>query len=73
MSLYVLVGPDGKVYDRTVSTRASVVWCEAIRERAGVKGLPTRYDVSNWGADTRAARRLGWRVRKCKLVLEEEE
>lgn len=66
MSLYVLVGPDGDVYELTVGKNRNEVWQRAFWE--GVRALPNVGD----GPDRRKARRLGWRVRKCKIVLEEE-
>lgn len=64
MALYVLVGPDGRVCERWVSTNKEYCW-------PGY-GAPAGFPRRNEMPDVRAARRLGWRVRKCKIVLDED-
>ena len=67
MALYVLVGPNGKVYGDTCSRTQTSCW-----ECCPGNKKPWDGHFKTWTEQVAEARRLGWRVRKCKIVLEEE-
>ena len=71
MSLYVLVGPDGKVYENSVATSRALVWENARTAAVRPRGIPRKKAWSGGGVDPEGARSQGWRVRKCHLGLDE--
>lgn len=72
MALYVLVGPDGKDYPESLGFDADEAWCNGFPIVAYALGADWMQRFwKRAGPSKISARRLGWRVRKCKIVLEE--
>ena len=72
MSLYVLVGPDGEPCYWTVHLTADEAWVDGFETVAATLGHEWRERFwKRIGPSRISARRLGWRVVKCHIVLDE--